>query len=104
MTIVTLHAIWVWISANPLTTLAIVLWLIANVVPRPQPAVTQNRWVRLFWSLVDRASILTSDKLPGKLKMLGFATPLPAASTRVTIPDVGEPPAAPPKTPTEKGT
>jgi hypothetical protein len=71
-----LQAVWAW-AGEHYTLLAAVVWVIANVAPRPAPRPDQNRWVRLFWQLVDRACVLTADRVPGRVKWLLAATPLP---------------------------
>jgi len=63
-----------WIVSNPLTVTAIVIWLVANVAPRPNPSEMTSNW-KVFWVVVDRLCILTAGKLPGGFKMLLLASP-----------------------------
>ena len=90
-----LQAVWAWAEAHA-TLLAAVLWIIANVAPRPTPRPDQNRWVRLLWQLVDRLCILTADRVPGRLKWLLAATPLPPAVTPPPSDSAGTPSNNPP--------
>lgn len=76
----TLTEMWAWIYANPVVVLAIVAWVVANVAQRPLPSETQSRGTRLFWLVVDRISVLTAEKVPGKLKWLMAPSPLPGES------------------------
>lgn len=69
--------LWIWVQANPWTTLAIVAYLLVNLAPRPHPA-EHTGWARTFWLIVDRLAVLTAGSVPGKLKML-FAGSPPAA-------------------------
>ena len=85
----TLLTLIAWVKSNPYATLSIVVWLIANVVPRPSPKPDQNQFVRMFWNVIDRLCVLTSDGLPGKFKMLLTATPRPAG---VAVTDKGSEP------------
>ena len=57
-----------WIEANPITTLAVVVWVIANFAPRPHPEdCTGSR--KVFWQVMDRLCILTAKAFPGMLKL-----------------------------------
>lgn len=68
-------ASWGWVLANPWTVVAIVVYLVVNLAPRPHPE-KQTGWKKWFWLVVDRLSVLTADKVPGKLKMLFAGSPL----------------------------
>jgi hypothetical protein len=63
-----------WAKANPWVTTAIVVYVIANLAPRPDPS-KMTGWQRAFWQIVDRLCVLTHDKLPGGLKMLLLDSP-----------------------------
>ena len=63
-----------WMKANPVVTTAIVVYVIANLAPRPDPS-KMTGWQRAFWLIIDRLCILTHDKLPGTLKMLLLDSP-----------------------------
>lgn len=78
-----------WGMANPLIVLAVVVWIVANVMVRPHPDAMVG-WKKIFWTAVDRVSILTADKLPGVLKLPLVASPPPAPP--VPAPVVVEPP------------
>lgn len=68
-----------WIITHPEATIAIVVYVAINVLPRPHPD-DRTGWQRtLFW-LLDRIAWLTHDKLPGKLKLIFTASPRPAAA------------------------
>ena len=57
------------------TTLAVSLYVLANVVPRPDAYAASPRWAT-FWKIVDRLCFLTSNALPGSLKLIGALSPL----------------------------
>lgn len=76
----TLQSIIEWIRANPWTTVAIVVYVLANVAPRPQHQKLTGAQ-KAFWLFVDRLCILTSGRLPGVLKMLLLDSPVLAPRT-----------------------
>lgn len=67
-----------WIQANPWTTFAIVVYVIANLAPRPDVSKLTG-WRKSFWQIVDRLSILSADKVPGRLKMVLLDSPVAPA-------------------------
>lgn len=67
-----------WGMANPVIVLAVVVWIVANVMVRPHPD-QMTGWKKVLWTAVDRVSILTADKLPGALKLPLVASPTSAA-------------------------
>jgi hypothetical protein len=69
-----MNAALAWIVANPITVTAVVVWLVANVAPRPNPTEMSSKW-KVFWVVVDRLCFLTAGKLPGGFKMLFLASP-----------------------------
>jgi hypothetical protein len=73
----TLQTVLEWAKANPWVATAIVVYVIANVAPRPDPG-KMSGWQRAFWLIVDRLCILTHDRLPGGLKMLLLDSPAKA--------------------------
>jgi len=83
-----LQQIWQWSVANPFIVGGIVCWLVANVAPRPHPALQESRGRKFFWTLIDRISVLTAETVPGKLKWILKASPLPAIADRITHPDL----------------
>ncbi len=70
MIMVIIAQAWSWICSHPMTCLAVVVWVIANLVPRPHPDQLTGK-ARLFWSIVDRLCVLTASRFPGSLKLLG---------------------------------
>jgi hypothetical protein len=69
-----LQAMLDWMQANPWTTLAIVVYVVANLAPRPDPAKMKG-WQKALWQIIDRLCLLTSHKLPGSLKLLLLDSP-----------------------------
>ena len=65
-----------WAKAHPETAAAIVLWIVANVVPRPHPE-EMTGWKKSLWYLIDRLSVFTAKGLPGDLKPLFAPSPSP---------------------------
>ncbi|MFA6167009.1 MAG: hypothetical protein WC700_10350 [Gemmatimonadaceae bacterium] len=65
---------WSWIQQYPFETAAIVLYIVANVVPRPDASVMVG-WRRSFWMTLDRLCLLTAGRVPGQLKGLFEASP-----------------------------
>lgn len=63
-----------WMQANPWTTLAIIVYVVANLAPRPDPA-RMKGWQRALWQIIDRLCVLTSHKVPGSLKFLLLDSP-----------------------------
>lgn len=71
------------------TALSVVVYLIANVVPRPSPATHKlSRGEEIFWAIVDRLCFLTSKGMPGGLKMVLSASKAPECpATGATKPE-----------------
>lgn len=70
-------AILAWARANWYVTLVVVLWVVANVAPRPHPE-SMTGWQKVLWTVIDRLCVLTADAVPGKLKWLFAPSPSPA--------------------------
>jgi len=68
-----------WVAANWLMAFATFIYVVANVVPRPDPATLSPGWATL-WRVVDRLCFLTRDKLPGGLKAIGVLSPVYTAT------------------------
>jgi len=68
------NAAWAWVQIHWVAVLAIVAYVVVNVVPRKHPD-EQSGWRKLFWLVLDRVSVLTADKVPGRFKMILAATP-----------------------------
>jgi hypothetical protein len=71
-----LQTVIAWMKANPWVTTAIVVYVLANLAPRPDPS-KMTGWQKAFWQIIDRLCVLTHDKLPGTVKMLLLDTPPP---------------------------
>jgi hypothetical protein len=65
-----------WIKQNPIIATAIIIYLLANFAPRPHPD-SQKGWVKIFWQVVDRLCVLSSSRVPGRLKMILLDSPAP---------------------------
>lgn len=74
----------VWARANWYVSLVVVLWIVANVAPRPHPE-TMTGFQKTLWTVIDRLCVLTADALPGKLKWIFAPSPSPAPA--VVTPD-----------------
>jgi hypothetical protein len=73
----TLTALFTWALAHQALLLGIVatvLWLIANVAPRPHPE-TCTGWKKALWGVIDRLCLLTAEKFPGVFKWILTASP-----------------------------
>lgn len=70
-----------WLSANWLVVTAVVLYLVANVVPRPDHT-NMKPGARTFWQIVDRLCFLTAAALPGNLKAIGALSPIVLQAAR----------------------
>jgi hypothetical protein len=66
---------WAWVVANPIETAALVLYLVANVVPRPHPEKLVG-WRLLLWGSLDRLCFLSAKRVPGSFKALFGASPI----------------------------
>ena len=69
-------------QTHPWMTVAIIAYLIVNIVPRPDVD-SLTGYKKLVWQVLDRIAFLTSDKLPGRFKMLLTATSITKASVPV---------------------
>jgi hypothetical protein len=69
-----LHTVLEWAKANPWTATAIVVYVIANLAPRPHHG-KMTGWQKAFWQIVDRLCVLTSHRVPGGLKFLLLDSP-----------------------------
>ena len=65
-----------WVQDNPWVTFAIVIYVVANVVPRPHHGKLDDGWRKGMWQIIDRLCWLTSDRVPGSLKLLLLDSPL----------------------------
>ncbi len=79
-----------WMKANPWVSTAIVVYVIANLAPRPDPS-KMTGWQKAFWQIVDRLCVLTHDKLPGGLKLLLLDSPPIKPSKLTKAKKVAEP-------------
>lgn len=70
-----------WMKVNPWVTTAIVVYVIANLAPRPDPK-TLTGGHKVLWQIIDRLCLLTADKLPGTLKMLLLDSPAKKAAKK----------------------
>jgi hypothetical protein len=64
-----------WVQAHPQVTIATLLYIIVNVMPRKDHSQMAG-WQARFWEILDRASFLTRERVPGRLKMLFSSSPL----------------------------
>jgi hypothetical protein len=82
-----------WMQANPWTTLAIIVYVIANLAPRPHPGKMKG-WQKALWQIIDRLCLLTSHKVPGSLKFLLLDSPVQGSDGEVEkapkVPDVDD--------------
>lgn len=69
-----LHSIWAWIQAHPEVTIASVLYIIVNIMPRLDHTKLTG-WRKIIWETLDRASFLTREKVPGRLKFILATSP-----------------------------
>jgi hypothetical protein len=78
---------WAWLYLHWVVALAVVVWVVANVAPRPHPEQLTG-WKRIFWRVVDALCVLTAAKLPGGFKLPGVASPplVVPADDRVVVP------------------
>jgi hypothetical protein len=71
----TFAAVLAWMKENPWPAVfLVVLWTLVNVAPRPHPEALTG-WKKVFWTVVDRLSILTAAALPGEFKWLFQPSP-----------------------------
>lgn len=64
-----------WAKENPEVAAAIVIYLLANVAPRPDhDKLTGCR--KVLWQIIDRLCVFTSHKVPGGLKFLLLDSPV----------------------------
>ena len=69
-----LGVLWTWIVAHPIECIALAVYVLANVLPRPKPAELTG-WRATLWGTIDRLCVLTAGRLPGFWKALFAATP-----------------------------
>ena len=78
-----------WAQANPVTFVAIAVYVIANLMPRPHPEHLTG-WKRTFWAIIDGLCVLTAGKVPGRLKWLLANSPSLGAGASAAA-EAGEP-------------
>lgn len=104
------HLVWAWIWAHRVVLGSIIVWLIANVAPRPNPSDVEPRWQRIFWAIIDRLSVLTAEGVPGRVKWLLAPSPPSMRPPRMPSgppsgpPGLSGPPSSPPTDDTDWGT
>lgn len=52
-----------WVKDNPVTVIAIIVYVVANFAPRPHPE-DQKGWVKALWQIIDRLCLLTTRVAP----------------------------------------
>lgn len=77
-----LNIMWAWIQANPIVFTAIVVYVIANLAPRPHPEKIVG-WKKTFWEIIDGLCLLTAARVPGKIKWLLAGSPPIESETHV---------------------
>lgn len=77
-----------WLKQNPETAVAVLVYVVVNLAPRPQPS-GDGLWAKL-WLVLDRLCLLTSDKVPGKLKFLLLDSPAKATGAEEDAPAESE--------------
>lgn len=73
-----------WCLENWFTTLSVLVYVIANVVPRPSGA-SHSGAGKVFWEIIDRLCVLTSHGLPGTLKMPLTKTQMPSEAVVASV-------------------
>lgn len=63
-----------WATAHWQLVLIVTVYGLVNLAPRPHPE-DQAGITRIFWLLLDRFSVMTAEKVPGRFKMLLAASP-----------------------------
>jgi hypothetical protein len=72
----------VWVKENPEAAAAIVIYLIANLAPRPDHSKLAG-WRQKLWQIIDRLCLLTSHRVPGSLKFLLLDSPVRGSDEKV---------------------
>lgn len=62
-----MSAFLVWLQANWMLVVAVVAYVLANVLPRPTGQ-EQSGARAILWRLLDFICVLTANRLPGSLK------------------------------------
>lgn len=75
-----------WLQVNWMVALAVVVYMVVNFYPRKHPD-DQSGVARWFWFVLDRVSILSAEKVPGRFKMLFAASPREPAPAPNEEPD-----------------
>lgn len=68
-----MQAFFTWLFANWLPVLAVTVYIVINLAPRPHPD-EQTGLKRVLWAILDRVSLLTAKQVPGKVKWLFAAS------------------------------
>jgi len=78
-----------WVQANPWIALAIAVYVIVNVAPRPHPEQMVG-WKRTVWAIIDGLCLLTAAKVPGRVKWIVANSPAlqPAETGQAPEPEV----------------
>jgi len=70
-----------WVQQNPELAVAIAIYVFVNLAPRPDPEKLSG-WQKVFWTILDRISVLTADKVPGRVKWLLMDTERPTGESQ----------------------
>jgi hypothetical protein len=68
---------WSWIVAHDWQIVSLTTYVLLNIGPRPHPDRLDGP-SRIFWTIVDRLSVLSAERVPGAWKMLLAKSPVPA--------------------------
>jgi hypothetical protein len=63
-----------WVIAHWELVLIVVVYGIVNLAARPHPD-KQTGLMRVLWLILDRFSVMTAERVPGRFKMILAASP-----------------------------
>lgn len=75
-----------WATAHWQLVLIVVVYGLVNLAPRPHPE-KQTGAMRILWLLLDRVSVMTAERVPGRFKMLLAASPHEEGKTESPVTD-----------------
>lgn len=71
---VSLAAVWAFVVAHDWQIVLVGSYVLLNVGPRPHPE-TMTGPKKVFWTIVDRLSVLSAERVPGNWKMIFAPSP-----------------------------
>lgn len=66
-----------WVRDNPTLTALILLYVVLSAIPRPHPDKVLSPTAHYVWLVIDRLTIFSAERVPGRVKMIFQRSPEP---------------------------